>query len=99
MLVPTLLSRIEKTNFAVILWVNRVCFGVFEIVTNAARQPEIFFIIGAARRFRQNMFDFKRNRHEVLRILTVAAAIFSRLNYLFAEFGGNSRLISNQQAN
>ena len=90
MLAPNLSARIEKPDFFFCLRINRVSFSVFETVANAARQPEIFFIVSSASRFRGNVFDFKRNRHEVLRSPAIAAAIFSRLYYLCAEFGGDA---------
>jgi hypothetical protein len=90
MLIPILRSRIEETNFLFGHRINGVGFGVFETVADTAREPQIFFIVRASGGFRQNMFDFKRDRHEVLRSPAVTAAIFCRLNYYIAEFGGNA---------
>lgn len=90
MIVPALCARIEQ-------WLNVTAFGIdacgfvtFVAVAQGARQPQVAFVVRAALRDGDNVFDLQPRHHEVLRTEAVSAAILCSLTDATVEIDGNT---------
>jgi hypothetical protein len=94
MICPFLVARIKQRHALAGIRVNRINLLALEAVTQAAGQPEIFFVVVPTPRSGHEMFDFELAQYQFLRTQAVTAAITGLFANPISQTAGNAHGVS-----
>lgn len=83
---PTLLTWIEQHNALLRVWVMCMSLSGFEVVTHAARQPQVLFLIGPSTAARNQMLYLQLAQYQLLRTEAIPTTMAGRLAHSLFDF-------------